>query len=63
MLLFKDAYRKYIEGDWATAEDLLAQCLVINPRDGPSIALKEYIESENGIRPANWDGYRILTEK
>jgi len=60
---FSEAYRKYISGDWATAEDLFSQCLKINPKDGPTLTLKSYIEELNGIPPNTWKGYRELTEK
>lgn len=48
---FKQAYQKYISGDWATAEDLFSQCLKMNPHDGPTITLKNYIEELNGTPP------------
>ena len=60
---FSEAYRRYIPGDWATAEDMLSQCLKMNPKDGPSLTLKAYIEELNGTAPVNWKGYRELTEK
>jgi TolA-binding protein len=60
---FNEAYKKYIAGDWATAEDLFSQCLKMNPKDGPTITLKSYIEENNGIPPNPWKGYRELTEK
>jgi hypothetical protein len=60
---FNDAYRKYILGDWATAEDLFSQCLKMNPKDGPTITLKNYIEELNGTPPTQWKGFRELTEK
>lgn len=60
---FGEAYKKYIQGDWATAEDLFSQCLKINPKDGPTLTLKNYIEELNGIPPSSWKGFRELTEK
>ena len=60
---FGEAYKKYILGDWATAEDLFSQCLKMNPKDGPTITLKNYIEELNGTPPNNWKGFRELTEK
>ncbi len=32
-------------------------------KDGPSNTLLEVIESEGGIAPEDWQGYRALTEK
>ena len=60
---FGEAYRRYIRGDWATAEDMLSQCLKMSPKDGPSLTLKAYIEELNGTAPITWKGYRELTEK
>jgi hypothetical protein len=60
---FNDGYQKYIKGDWATAEDMFAQCLRMNPKDGPTMTLKAYIEELNGRPPLHWDGFRELTEK
>jgi hypothetical protein len=60
---FGEAYRKYIQGDWATAEDIFSQCLKINPHDGPTKVLRRYIENLNGRAPDNWKGFRELTEK
>ena len=48
---FGEAYKKYIAGDWATAEDIFTQCLKINPYDGPTKTLKRYIENLNGRAP------------
>ena len=41
---FSEAYRCYIRGDWANAENLLDACLKLSPQDGPSQTLKGYIE-------------------
>ncbi len=60
---YEQAYQKYISGDWASAEDLFAQCLKLDPKDGPTITLKGYIEDLNGRAPDNWKGFRELTEK
>lgn len=60
---FNEGYQKYIRGDWATAEDLFSQCLRMNPKDGPTITLKAYIEELNGRPPLHWDGFRELTDK
>jgi len=60
---FNEAYLKYREGDWATAEDIFSQCLKINPSDGPTKNLKLYIERCNGRAPQGWVGVRELTDK
>lgn len=48
---FAIAYGKYLGGDWATAEDLLSECLKMEPLDGPTKTLKNYIEKRNGVPP------------
>lgn len=60
---FGEAYNKYIKGDWATAEDILSQCLKMNPNDGPTMTLRGVIEEHNGTAPNGWNGFRELTEK
>ena len=60
---FNEAYKKYISGDWATAEDLFSQCLKMHPKDGPTLTLKSFIEELNGTPPTTWKGFRELTEK
>ena len=61
--LFRYGFSKYLAGEWPEANKTMDKCLSIDRRDGPSMALKEYIESENAVAPLNWDGFRILTEK
>ena len=60
---FGEAYKKYKKGDWGSAKDLFAQCLKINPNDGPTLTLKSFMEESNGVCPPSWAGYRELTEK
>ena len=60
---YNEGYRKYIAGDWATAEDIFSQCLKSHPNDGPTHTLKNYISERNGTPPADWDGFRELTDK
>ena len=40
---FREAYKCYIRGDWANAENLLDSCLKLEPHDGPTQTLKGYI--------------------
>jgi hypothetical protein len=35
----------------------------MNPKDGPTLTLKNYIEELNGNAPSNWKGFRELTDK
>lgn len=61
--LFAEGYNRYIAGDWGKAEDIFVRCLQMNPKDGPSITLQKFIEGRKGFPPANWKGFRELTEK
>ena len=61
---FRKGYISYIKGDWALAEGVFAQCLKLDPGDGPTMTLKKYISEQHlGIAPKTWKGYRELTEK
>ena len=62
-LRFKSAFEAYIEGNWNEAKTMLKECLVLDRRDGPTLALLEYLESENFVKPMDWEGFRVLTEK
>jgi hypothetical protein len=35
----------------------------MKPRDGPTLTLIEFMGETGFQKPANWDGYRALTEK
>uniref|UniRef100_A0A7S3J422 Uncharacterized protein n=1 Tax=Euplotes harpa TaxID=151035 RepID=A0A7S3J422_9SPIT len=61
---YNRAFRSYLKGNWQKAHDYFKKCLLINPFDGPSKVLNEYI-LENNLDSAslNWKGYRLLTEK
>jgi hypothetical protein len=48
----------------------LEKCLFVNPKDGPSIVIKELVEAklqEANMKAGNanpiWRGYRVLDEK
>lgn len=65
--LWKDAYGAYISGDWSQAHQLLKDCQQMNPEDGPTKTIMNVIET-TCVRPgynapANWQGFRSLTEK
>lgn len=61
--LFKQGYKLYIKGDWPNSEKKLNECLRIRPGDGPSTTILTVIDSDHGIAPSTWKGYRELTEK
>jgi hypothetical protein len=60
---FSEGYSKYLLGEWAIAEDIFSECLKMNPNDGPTRTLKNYIDDLNMRAPAGWSGYRALTNK
>jgi hypothetical protein len=39
---------------------MFEECLQINHKDGPTIALLDYIESNNCICPAKWECRELL---
>mmetsp|Transcript_31759 Transcript_31759/g.38366 ORF Transcript_31759/g.38366 Transcript_31759/m.38366 type:complete len:784 (-) Transcript_31759:812-3163(-) len=67
---FGEGYDAYRRGDWAEAREILLSCdsyrrsakgAVI--RDGPSQTLLRVMEELDFKAPADWPGYRELTEK
>ena len=55
-----------IQADWTKATVMLSQCLLSIPTDGPSLAIREYIQSHRqptGDAPSDWAGYRSLDSK
>ena len=40
---FSQSLHKYKEGDWLNAYEGFLNCLKLNPLDGPSLTLKNYI--------------------
>jgi len=61
------AYTAYISGDWSSAHRLLKDGQEICPEDGPTKTILKVIETMS-VRPgynapADWDGWRALTEK
>jgi class 3 adenylate cyclase len=60
---FKDAIDNYISGDWQQSGNLLEKCMEIDPQDGPTKTIYEYIKGLNFIKPDDWKGFRALTNK
>jgi len=58
--MFKSAVVFYELGVWKPAADLLNKCLEIEPLDGPSLRLLDYIARHNYNHPNNWRGFRVL---
>jgi len=69
-LQYLQAFRLYLGGHWHDASKELEKCLFVNPKDGPSIVIKELVEAklqEANMKAGNanpiWRGYRVLDEK
>ena len=62
-LLQRAAWAKQNRGEWAEAKAKLVDVLKLKPEDGPIKALLAVIEAQGPDAPADWKGYRELTEK
>ena len=64
---WKDAYEAYIAGDWSKAHRLLKDGQEMCPEDGPTKTLLNVIDrmrvAPGYNAPADWEGWRALTEK
>jgi class 3 adenylate cyclase len=61
---FSKAFKLYIAGKWPESKAGLEECLRLRGEsDGPTNTLLEVIESNDGVAPSDWRGYRELTEK
>ena len=61
---FADAYKYYLEGDWATAGDKIAKLYEKRPYDGPTESLNKVINIRAQRKcPDDWKGFRPLTSK
>ena len=62
--VFREGFTCYIKGDWKNAKRLLLFAQEEKGEfDGPSNTLLEYIDDHKGEAPADWAGFRELTEK
>jgi hypothetical protein len=62
--LFIQMYDSYKKGDWTRAISHLPVLLEQCPTDGPTLVLEQFMLKQcNGVRPDDWTGSRILTEK
>ena len=60
---FQNAMDDYKAGNWKAAHDHLTKALELKPEDGPSVALDRVMKRSEYAAPADWKGYRALTEK
>jgi hypothetical protein len=51
----------YIVGAWSAARHYLHQVLTLQPDDGPTHVLLDYMKEYDA--PVDWAGYRVLSEK
>lgn len=54
--LFRAAFKCYITGEWEPAYQAVETCLELWDNDGPSKALKEYMQFHRFIAPNSWTG-------
>lgn len=60
---FYQGFEKYISGNWSESNGFFTQILNVNPLDGPTTTLLNYIKNHNYVLPDSWPGYRELIEK
>jgi len=61
---FNQAFQSYRSGKWQEAREQILACQgMINDVDGPGKSLMDVMEEFNFQAPADWKGYRMLTEK
>ncbi|CEO95743.1 hypothetical protein PBRA_004456 [Plasmodiophora brassicae] len=60
---WRKAFALYESGDWAACRDEIDACLKLLPGDGPSLALRHFMESHSYTAPQGWAGYRALDSK
>ena len=61
--LFKQGVAQYLAGDWEKARKNLTRGLALRPKDGPTVAVLEYMGSLGFEVPEDWKGYHELLEK
>ena len=64
---FNDSWKNGIEcyksGDWKNANMYFQTCSKVDPNDGPTKILLDYIRSRKLKAPDGWKGVRELTSK
>ena len=60
---FQEAMNAYLSGNWAEAKTRLEEGLAIKADDGPTQTLMEVMGANDFNAPADWQGFRELTEK
>jgi class 3 adenylate cyclase len=57
---FDKGVKQYLAGDWGAAKVQMEQALAIRTRDGPSLAIMNFISDFGFKAPANWKHARYL---
>ena len=60
---FRRAVRNYLSGAWSDAKLELDAVDDVWPNDGPTATLRSVMQKHNFRAPADWSGYRELTDK
>jgi class 3 adenylate cyclase len=60
---FREGFKNYIEGKWDCAYKFFKDAYYLDPSDGPTKTLLNFIKSRNKTAPENWKGFRELTSK
>lgn len=55
---FKIAFDLFVSGDWSSAIHAFDKVLTIEPEDGPTMFLKNYMQQNDWTKPHGWQGYR-----
>ena len=53
--IFRQVFKSYIGGDWEIASDNIERCLELWDTDGPTMALKWYMQFYKYVCPNNWN--------
>jgi len=61
--IFRQAFKSYIQGEWETSMDNIDRCLELWDTDGPTKALKYYMQFYRFISPNQWNGFRNIDEQ
>jgi class 3 adenylate cyclase len=61
--IWNQVYDGYISGDWSLGKAKLEEYMNLRPEDGPSATILSIFKEHQFMAPADWPGYRELTEK
>jgi class 3 adenylate cyclase len=61
--IWNQVYQGYISGDWSLGKAKLEEYMNMHPEDGPSATILSIFKENQYMAPADWPGYRELTEK